>query len=395
MDIIEKIERNNLCLGCGLCVSALAKPQSELQLQTDGFYHPHFGKLSEVEDKSLSRLCPAVHIDVHSESNNIWGDIKNIYEGWSCDEDIRWRAASGGAVTALAVYALKMGLVDAVLQVGVRDDHYLYNELKISRTAEDVINNAQSRYAPTPTLVNICRILDSTTDNFLFIGKPCDIVGIKNLISERPRYASRFVYFVSIFCAGIPSYNASVSAWQSFGKTAEPTSLRYRGEGWPGNFEAKWLDGTSSQMTYNDSWGKILGRHLPLRCKICPDGIGMQADIAVGDSWNTKDGYPDFTEDKGRCFIMERTANGNELIKGAVKAGYLTTQGLDANKISIAQPYQYERRKAVGWRILAIQLLTNWLLHFKGLNLFSHSVKYNWHKGLKNFIGTIKRHRKR
>lgn len=69
-------------------------------------------------------------------------------------------------------------------------------------------------------------------------------------------------------------------------------------------------------MTYNDSWGKILGRELGFRCKICPDGIGMLADISSGDSWNTKDGYPDFTEGDGKTFVLyAQIKDGNCLRK--------------------------------------------------------------------------------
>lgn len=113
----------------------------------------------------------------------------------------------------------------------------------------------------------------------------------------------------------MPSYNASIKAWKLSGKEQEPVSLKYRGDGWPGYFTVKWADNTDFKLDYNESWGKVLGRELGFRCKICPDGIGMLADIAVGDSWNTKNGYPDFTEGAGKSFVMVRTALGSEYIK--------------------------------------------------------------------------------
>lgn len=89
------------------------------------------------------------------------------------------------------------------------------------------------------------------------------------------------------------------------------------GEVWPGNFCAKFENGDKYEVSYNDSWGKILGKSLGFRCKICPDGIGMLADVAVGDSWNTKDGYPDFTESDGKCFCMIRTDKGQQIMNAA------------------------------------------------------------------------------
>ncbi len=60
-------------------------------------------------------------------------------------------------------------------------------------------------------------------------------------------------------------------------------SLKYRGDGWPDYFHAVWQDGSEFKLTNNKSCGKVLGRQVGFRCKICPDGVGMLADIAVGD----------------------------------------------------------------------------------------------------------------
>lgn len=50
-------------------------------------------------------------------------------------------------------------------------------------------------------------------------------------------------------------------------------------------------------MSYNESWGNILGKYLQKRCKICPDGIGEFADIVCADAWHgDKSGYPNFEE---------------------------------------------------------------------------------------------------
>ena len=214
--------------------------------------------------------------------------------------------------------------VNGILQVRVQDDTYLYNKLYISRTREDVLKCNSSRYAPALVFPDIINILESKPDDvYAFIGKPCDIVGLKNLIAKYPQYKERIKYYLSIFCAGMPSYNATQKALDTFGREEEPVILRYRGAGWPVFFKATYADGTSSMMSYNDSWGKILGRDLGFRCKICPDGIGMLADISSGDSWNTKNGYPDFTEADGKNFCFVRTTRGKNLIEKAKKAGYI------------------------------------------------------------------------
>lgn len=386
--IINKIVKNQLCVGCGLCSSVLGEKQCEMTLSDRGFYLP---KMKENADDSIvKKVCPGIR--VHAEGNiGIWGNVLDVCEGWSADAEIRHKAASGGIVTSLAIYLIESKKVDAVLQVGVRDDSYLYNELKFSRNREDVIQNAQSRYAPALTLVNIKQILDNTSDIYAFIGKPCDIVGIKNLINLFPHYKDRFRLFISIFCAGMPSYNATERTWRLSGKEETPIVLKYRGDGWPGNFKAKWNDGSEYQLSYNESWGKMLGRDLGFRCKICPDGIGLLADIAVGDSWSTKDGYPDFTEQDGRSFVLIRTNRGREMIMAAEREGYVIKRQLEICKIKEMQPYQFQRRQMVGWRILPVQLLSFGILKFKGLGCTQQLLTSNYKDGVKNMKGTISR----
>jgi coenzyme F420 hydrogenase subunit beta len=389
--MINRIKKYDLCLGCGLCESVLGNKKCELILNEKGFYVPTmYSQLTKQENRLIKSLCPGIHVE-SSMNNGPWGSILQINEAWSTNEAIRFKAASGGVITSLAIFLLENKCVDAILHVGVKKDSYLYNELKISRSRDEIIDNAQSRYAPALIFNSIKQILDSTNEIFAFIGKPCDIAALKNFLRLYPHYKGRVKYCFSIFCAGMPSYKATEKVWKLSGKNEEPISLRYRGEGWPGNFCAKFSDGTTFQVSYNDSWGKVLGRNLGFRCKICPDGIGMLADIAVGDSWNTKNGYPDFTESKGRSFCMIRNASGLEIFQKAVSLGYICSRDLGIDRIKELQPYQYERRKIQGFRLLPVQLITRRLLNFKGLGIYTLALKYNLNKGIRESYGTLRR----
>ena len=363
----------------------------KMELGEDGFYYPFMNDSLSHKEKVLVRdTCPAIHIEA-TPHKGTWGAMKYICQAWSGDDGIRHKAASGGVVTSLAIFLLESNKVDGILQVGVRDDNYLYNELKVSRTREEVIKNAQSRYAPALVFHRIKEILDTDDACYGFIGKPCDMAAMQNFIREFQQYEGRIKFYISIFCAGMPSYNATIQTWQQSGHKDEPIKLKYRGDGWPGNFQADFKDGSTYHISYNESWGEILGKQLGFRCKICPDGIGMLADVSVGDSWNTKNGYPDFTEDDGKCFCMVRSEKGDELLESAAQQGYIEKQSIELNKIQEQQPYQWERRKLVGWRILAVQLYTRGLLSFTGLSIFRQAIKANLWKGIRNSLGTYKR----
>ncbi len=147
-------------------------------------------------------------------------------------------------------------------------------------------------------------------------------------------------------------------------------------------------------MSYIESWGRYLGRTLCYRCKICPDGIGLSADLSVGDYWNTKDGYPDFKEQDGRSFCIIRTPKGKNIIEEAVENNYIEIRDINVKNLKYLQPYQYNRRRLAGWRILPIRILSGNILYFKGLSLFKNSLSVPLKEGVIELLGSLKRFQK-
>lgn len=389
---VTRLLKHNLCLGCGLCESIAS--DCKMRINDQGFYYPDFNcKITKSLDSEISQVCPSLNIrQDNKSSNSFWGNVLEINEGWSTDPDIRFHAASGGATTSIAISLIENNTVDKVLQVGLTGSHYLYNSLKISSSKADILECAQSRYAPALVFDNIFQILkENPNDRFAFIGKPCDVAAIRNLQKFHPEFKRQIIVCISIFCAGMPSYKATEKAWKQSGENKEPIRLKYRGDGWPGFFTAQWADGTDYKLDYNESWGKILGRSLGMRCKVCPDGIGELADIAIGDAWITKNGYPDFTEQDGKCFIMIRTTIGQEIYGKAVSSGYIESHKLDISNIAKMQPYQAERRKLTLWRLLPLQIKTGFLLNFKNMGIISLGIKANPKSAVRTLIGSIRR----
>jgi len=392
MKIINKILKYKLCLGCGFCEGVATTDKCEMKLSDSGFYTPHFKQeLTLQEQKTILKICPSVTLNANKGNSTVWGNMLELSEAWANDSIVRKKASSGGVISSLAIYLVDNKKVDAILHVGLKDNSYLFNELKISKTKEDILKNAASRYAPALVFNNLKKILDSTELFYAFIGKPCDIAAVNNFVKEFPIYKERIKYTIAIFCAGMPSYNGTKKVLSLTGHDEEPLTLQYRGNGWPGFFEAKFKNNPPFKLSYNESWGNVLGKHLGFRCKICPDGIGIMADISVGDSWNTKDGYPDFEETDGRSFVMLRTENGKDLFNSAVLNKDIVDKKINIDKIKEMQTYQYNRRLLVGFRILPVQILSGFMLSFKGLGIFNMMRKASFKSGIKNMIGTFLR----
>lgn len=395
MTVINKIVEKDLCLGCGLCEAVYGKDGATMQLQSNGFLTPVIKKSQIESEKIILRICPGINIvndQPFENRDRIWGKVMGTYSGYSSDKEIQTKGSSGGIISAVAIFLLENKKVDAVLHVGGDSNDYQRNSLRVSRTRDEVLEYAGSRYAPAGVFNDILAILLGNDDCYLFIGKPCDISALKNLLNEFPQYKERFKFFVSIMCAGIPSYNATQDVIETFDKVKLPIKdLTYRGNGWPGFFSFIDASERRHQMSYNDSWGKNLGKKIHFRCKICPDGIGLQSDFAAGDAWETKDGYPDFTEREGRSLILLRTPKATDLFHTMKQEGHVILQNLPIEKIKIMQPYQYSRRKAVGARVIATTLGKRVSLNFKSMRIWTNLFSQPLTSSFREFIGTLKR----
>jgi len=394
MKTSDNVYQKGLCIGCGLC-SSLNADVIKMSLDDVGFYKPIATQPINVEE-----YCPGVKIDaqlaITTDLEKVWGPVHSAKTGFATNSEIRHTASSGGGITGFVYYLLKSGFVDGIIHVGVDPENPMYNKVGVSNEFKQLVQKSGSRYAPVPTLINVKQILDSSDEKYAFVGKPCDVAGISNFLTLYPEYVERIKIKISFFCAGMPSMNGTKSVLNKLQVGHNLTSLKYRGNGWPGSFTATDTTGKTGSMSYNDSWGKILGRTIHLRCKICPDGIGMLSDVTFADGWEEKDGYPSFEEKPGESLIILRNAFASDLLDNAVKAGYmgLNDQNYNLEQLRSIQKYQWQRRIVVGSRIASYVLLEAFKPSFKGLYILSNTFRSNPIVIMKNVIGFIKRQRK-
>lgn len=171
--------------------------------------------------------------------------------------------------------------------------------------------------------------------------------------------------------------------------------MRYRGDGWPGYFIAKFKNGHELKKSYNESWGEVLGHHVMFRCKICPDTIGLSADLTIGDGWKTKDGYPDFTESDGRSFVLVRTEDGKNYLQAAFEQGRVIIEELPLTQVKQMQPTQYHLRFIKLFRLIPFFVVYPGLFRFKGLNLLKLGFRTDIKTAFREFKGSVKRFGKR
>jgi coenzyme F420 hydrogenase subunit beta len=193
---------------------------------------------------------------------------------------------------------------------------------------------------------------------------------------------------LTFFCAGTPSTRGTLDLMRGVELSPDPVKhVHYRGEGWPGDFRVIAESGAEkARLSYQESWARLTA-YRPLRCNLCPDGLGRVADIACGDAWDQykKDGDP------GRSLVLVRTERGRQLLAAARAAGYVTLRRVGPENVLRAQANLLERRRALFGRLLAFRLTGAPVPGYEGFSLFRSWLRIGPKEQARTVLGTLRR----
>lgn len=396
-DVVRGVVENDNCTGCGGC--SLISERIGMSLDSSGFSRPRVAAATDAtadssEARAFSRVCPGVRLTAPrtetGREHPTFGRYVSAWRAHALDPDIRRLGSSGGVLTALSAWLIESGRTESV--VGSRAGEQSPNRTVPVRimSRDEALSSAGSRYGPVS---NLTEYSPDAAVNAL-VGKPCEVSAaaqyhdlLKTPAADRP-------IALAFFCAGTPSQAATDTLVADMGADLEDVvSLRYRGDGWPGEFKVTLSDGTSRGMSYEDSWGKHLGRDLQWRCKLCPDGTGAHADIAVGDFWDADDdGFPVFEEQEGISVAIARNKRGHELLVEAARAGVVVLDELelDLDEVADVQPLQVKRRRLLLGRLVGRLAAKKRIPRYSGYHLVRNAAR-DWKATYREARGT--RHR--
>lgn len=402
---ITDVAERQLCTGCGAC--AFVQPDTirmvddvdagrrPIVRSRDGSYLPTVQSLA---------VCPGIGLEHTEEAlgsipelRDAWGPVLEIWEGFASDEEIRWAGSSGGVATALALHSMEREGMHGLLHIRGREDAPYLNETVLSTTRRDLLRATGSRYAPASPCDRL-DLIASAPAPCVFIGKPCDVAATSKLRARDPQLDSKLGLTIAIFCAGTPSTRGTFEMLAKMG-IDDPDriqSLRYRGNGWPGDAVATVREDDGStrtvHLTYDESWGDVLQQHRQWRCYVCADHTGEFADIAVGDPWYRKIE----PGEAGHSLILARTERGRRALANALREGAIRAEIVGPDVLPASQPGLLRVRGAVGARIATLRLLGIPAPRYRGLPMLG-----TWMRALpvrdklRSTIGTLKRIRHR
>lgn len=327
MDKIIRIVKENICSGCGVCVSVCPKKCFNIEFRENGQYYPKINK--DNVDKCINcHLCSNSCSFINNLDNKLNDEVANFnyhvgyylnsYVGYVLDENTRLKSASGGITTALLKYLLNNKIVDYVIAAKQISKKHPIIESYICKSEKDIENCSSSFYYP----LTYSKIIDYVLCNegkYAIVGLPCVLKSISLSKKYNKKLRDRIVYSIGLVCGSNKSaaYLDFLQRKYTSGNKNESinhVNFRTKTKGKQSSFYCTTIETDSNIIKVSpEMWGKYwsLGAFNIKGCSYCTDVFSECADIVFMDAWS----YPYVKEYKGTNFIVTRNSLLDNIIK--------------------------------------------------------------------------------
>lgn len=249
------------------------------------------------------KVCPVNQVELRP--------FVSGFAGWSRDDEIVKKSASGGVVYEFSRYALAHQSLVCCAEYNPHAEQAVH---RIDSDPEQLSKTQGSVYLQSQTLDAFLQM--KRGGKCLVVGTPCQIAGIRNLAKLLKREEDWFL--VDFFCHGVPSKNL----WKSYlrmhgiGKHSNARWRNKEGRGWKRSYHitVEDEDGCHSLSEgENDLFFTYFlgGKCMNSECYTCPfRGTKSSADLRVGDAWS----YAEDEQHPGANAIAVFSKRGEEFL---------------------------------------------------------------------------------
>jgi coenzyme F420-reducing hydrogenase beta subunit len=358
---IEDIVRQEMCTGCGVCVSE--SPSSlKMEMNEFGFVVPI--KINEDFEENSVRVCPfnplpekqvkdeSVIADLFlKEAINTHrqiGKYCNTYVGYS--NQYRATSSSGGIATFVFEKLLRDNIVDHLYIVKEVEGQYEY---QLFSDVSDIVKISKTKYTPV-TLEKLFLNINNVQGKVAISGVACFIKAIRLKQHYNPELKLKIPFLIGIICGGLKSQFFTDYLAQKAGINSKYSKQDYRIKN-PisqaidysfGAFDANNEFKQVRMKTVGDMWGT--GMFKSNACDFCDDVTTELADISLGDAWidpYTNDGL-------GNSVVVTRSDLAEKIIKVGIDNKDLSLDHLSLEKFLISQSGSFNHRhKGLPFRV--------------------------------------------
>lgn len=353
---IQDIVKNDLCTGCGICVSEEKENTLRMEWDDYGFLTPQSMKNSISSDSI--KVCPFnpnpekevededkladIFLETANKKNDRIGKFVNTYVGYS--KEYRETSSSGGIATYVFEQLLKQKIVDHLYIVKEVNGTYEYQLFSNVKQIKEI---SKTRYLPV-TLEKLFLTIDDIEGKIAISGVACFIKAIRLKQYYNPELKSKIPFLIGIICGGLKSRFFTDYLAQKAGIEGEYSKQDYRiknPESVALDYSFGAFDGKNEYFhqvkmkTVGDTWGS--GLFKSNACDFCDDVATELADISLGDAWID----PYFKEGLGNSVIVTRSELAEQLILEGISKDMLSVEILNVNSFITSQKGSFNHRQ--------------------------------------------------
>jgi len=366
--VIDRVVKNDLCIGCGLCVYKCPNNALVMKWNNYGFLVPYISGECDSTGKCLL-VCPfnpypSEELRTENEISELFlqstgkyhpkiGKYIGIYAGYS--KKYRLSSSSGGIATYILTELLEQGIVDHIFSVKESQLPGIHYEYAISSSKEELLNASKTRYYPV-TLSTVMPRIHDLRGKVAIVGVACFIKAIRLAQYTEESLKGKISFLVGLICGGVKSKFFTEYLASKIGVEAEKIIKP--------QFRIKDLKSIASDYSFGcinsenhkeqilkmstvgDMWGT--GLFKSNACDFCDDVTTELADISLGDAWL----HPYNKDGAGTNIIVTRSAVADNFIKNGNETGKLVIEPLSLENFIASQQGSFNhRQKALGYRM--------------------------------------------
>lgn len=363
MDLIKTVVDQDLCTGCGVCVSECNSGSLVMDWDDHGFLTPKRVK-ETISNDNLLRVCPfnpnparevededklaAIFLNEANRYDDKIGHFENTYVGYS--NEFRDTSSSGGIATFVFEQLLKQKIAEHLFIVKEENGTYEY---QLFSNEDQIKQISKTRYIPV-TLDKLFSEIDKTEGRIAVSGVACFIKAIRLKQYYHPELKEKIPFLIGIICGGLKSRFFTDYLSQKAGIEGDYHKQEYRIKDADslssdysfGAFDEHEKFYQMKMETVGDMWGT--GLFKANACDFCTDVLTELADISLGDAWldeYRKDGL-------GNSVIVTRSKVAEKIIREGIAQGVLSVTAISGDKIIQSQSSSFShRRDAISLRI--------------------------------------------
>ena len=308
-----KIERAEMCCGCGACANACSHNAISMQADKEGFLYPVVNIDACADCGLCEKVCPFMNSG--AERMPI-----GVFASRNSDESVRKKSSSGGIFALLAEQTIAEGGV--VFGARFAEDWSVVHDY--ADTLEGVEAFMGSKYVQSRLDDTFCvvRKLLNEGRKVLFSGTPCQISALQKFL--RKKYDN--LLLVDVVCHGVPSN----SVWQQYldelsdksqYRRSDISNISFRDKryGWNSyGMAVRYGEAEVFVPMQESHYMRLFLRDLSIRpsCYECRCRSGKSgADLSLADFWGVGNVLKNVIDDKGVSLLLVWSKKGGKVLK--------------------------------------------------------------------------------